>query len=580
MGQNASTIDTPQRKAEFHNAVEEVRTGDVERILAQDPGSIINSHLDNGLTPLILAIEKGDSNLIHLLLVKGADPNIPDRNGQTALHMGAKQDDFSQTLQLISYGADVNAVTTDGKTVLGVAIEKGRHDVIADLIENGADTDVTSEQDANAIPGFLGTRPHPTRRRLIVCCDGTWHDNDTEDPLSNVARIAMCISSDDPNPNFPFTQILHYQSGVGTSAFALENLYEGAVASAISEDIRDAYSFICDNFTSHRDEIILIGFSRGAFTVRAVATLLHDIGVLRGAGRYCLSRLYNLWEKQMPTVSPTHVQHSARQPSYEKTQERKELFGFVEHLLINKLTRKGVKIKACAVWDTVSALGPKLPRRLPQMRSHKLAFVDSKLCPSIQRGFQALALDEKRFHFQPKLWVKHKPTQELKQCWFRGSHANIGGGISNFGLANLSLAWMICQLHPHVKFEESKIFHLEPNWTLIPTLLSEQPTRGQARLDEQSFRVYNTMDFWYKLAGSEIRTPGEYSVENETVHFSVFALDDPDPSQVISTGRLLNIRKEPVVELEKEIMRQWSKQSSGQVLGDGLKKLQDYFHEV
>ncbi|KAI1308514.1 hypothetical protein F5Y03DRAFT_350011 [Xylaria venustula] len=606
MDQNTSTTNTAQRRAELQHAIGNGDWHAVERsILAQDPGSLINCRFENGLTPLMYAMEKNYSRP-DFLLVKGADPDAIDPYGQTSLHAAALKYPVDSALKLICYGADINAVTKDQKTALAIAIERGEPDLVAQLIEHGAGIGYTiSEQQAisklsknHEIRRLLESHPRPSRRRLIVCCDGTWQDNDTEDPLSNVARIAMCISSDDPDPRLsdnypdpeassndqrhpaPFTQILHYQSGVGTGAFAVENLYEGIFASAISEDIRDTYGFICDNFTGHGDEIILIGYSRGAFTVRAVAALVHDIGVLRGAGRYCLSRLYDLWEKQMPNVSLNGLRQPIRQPDQKKSREKLELHCYVQNLMANKLTRKGVRIKVCATWDTVSALGLKLPRWLPQIPYHKLAFVDSKLCPNIMLGFQALALDERRFHFQPNVWVEHnKEKQRLKQCWFRGSHGDVGGGVSNFGLANLSLAWMISQLDGHVKFEKSKILHLEPNLTLLPALLSEQPTRGQAILGEQSFRVYDTMSFLYKLAGSEIRKPGKYAPDTETVHFSVFALSDPDRSQVITIKQLddMREREEEALQLEKTILHEWWKRDSS--TKGGLEKLRVYLGE-
>jgi uncharacterized protein (DUF2235 family) len=64
---------------------------------------------------------------------------------------------------------------------------------------------------------------------------------------------------------------------------------------AISQDVRDAYGFICDNYSFYDDEIILIGFSRGAFTARALAALIKDVGVLSGAGRFCIDHVYGLW---------------------------------------------------------------------------------------------------------------------------------------------------------------------------------------------------------------------------------------------------------------------------------------------
>lgn len=50
-----------------------------------------------------------------------------------------------------------------------------------------------------------------------------------------------------------------------------------------SQNIREAYSFITTNYVAG-DEIILIGFSRGAYTARAIAGLINDIGLLTRRG--------------------------------------------------------------------------------------------------------------------------------------------------------------------------------------------------------------------------------------------------------------------------------------------------------
>jgi len=49
------------------------------------------------------------------------------------------------------------------------------------------------------------------------------------------------------------------------------------------KNIREVYSFIAANYTPG-DEIVLIGFSRGAFTVRSVASMIRDIGLLTRTG--------------------------------------------------------------------------------------------------------------------------------------------------------------------------------------------------------------------------------------------------------------------------------------------------------
>lgn len=59
-------------------------------------------------------------------------------------------------------------------------------------------------------------------------------------------------------------------------------IYEKNLADS-KQTIREVYSFIAANYTPG-DEIVLIGFSRGAFTVRSVASIIKDIGLLTRDG--------------------------------------------------------------------------------------------------------------------------------------------------------------------------------------------------------------------------------------------------------------------------------------------------------
>jgi len=115
---------------------------------------------------------------------------------------------------------------------------------------------------------------------------------------------------------------------------------------------------------------------------------------------------------------------------------------------MDDLVKRVVRVKVCAVWDTVSALG--LPT--PHLSPRPLAFVGKTVPGVLDNAFQALALNESRRHFRPRVWRgKEHETTNVKQCWFLGSHADVGGGNRDSGLASLSFLWMIAQLEEHTK---------------------------------------------------------------------------------------------------------------------------------
>ena len=106
-----------------------------------------------------------------------------------------------------------------------------------------------------------------------------------------------------------------------------------------------------------------------------------------------------------------------------------------------------VPIEMVGVWDTVKALG----LRMPILRHWATAghqFHNHSLGPSICNGYHALALNETRQVFKPVMWsTLPEWPGHLEQVWFRGAHGDVGGQLGGYEtarpLANLSLVWML-----------------------------------------------------------------------------------------------------------------------------------------
>jgi hypothetical protein len=69
----------------------------------------------------------------------------------------------------------------------------------------------------------------------------------------------------------------------------------GATGSGLDEHIREAYSFIAQNHNDG-DQIILTGFSRGAFTARSIAGLIDTVGILSRMGMTHFYRIFKDYE--------------------------------------------------------------------------------------------------------------------------------------------------------------------------------------------------------------------------------------------------------------------------------------------
>ena len=52
-------------------------------------------------------------------------------------------------------------------------------------------------------------------RRIIICCDGTWNDRETNQPLTNVTRIQSCLAVRDKRGSEKYEQLSYYIDGIG-----------------------------------------------------------------------------------------------------------------------------------------------------------------------------------------------------------------------------------------------------------------------------------------------------------------------------------------------------------------------------
>jgi uncharacterized protein (DUF2235 family) len=266
------------------------------------------------------------------------------------------------------------------------------------------------------------------KKRLVVCCDGTWNVPDHIDRgqvrPSNVVHIALSTRATDDHHT---PQVVFYDKGVGTNPF--EHLIGGAFGFGLSAKVKDAYRFIAERYEPG-DEIFLFGFSRGAYTARSTAGLIRNIGVLTPANLGRLDAGYELYRRR----------DSASDPSEFESQLFRRMYACEDI----------TPIRLVGVWDTVGALGipvgiPWLPISVVQRFNRRWAFHDLRLSRYVKFAYHAVAIDERRPQFSPSLWEQQRGApadQVLEQAWFAGVHSNVGGGYENTGLSAITLLWM------------------------------------------------------------------------------------------------------------------------------------------
>jgi ankyrin repeat protein len=90
-------------------------------------------------SPIHKAAEKGDVDVLKILVSQGADVNDNAGFGITPLHAAAGNGKIEAVQFLVSAGADVHAKLDDGRTPLYLAALAGSIEVVEFLVSQGAD---------------------------------------------------------------------------------------------------------------------------------------------------------------------------------------------------------------------------------------------------------------------------------------------------------------------------------------------------------------------------------------------------------------------------------------------------------
>lgn len=259
-------------------------------------------------------------------------------------------------------------------------------------------------------------------KNIVVFSDGTGQEGGKGNN-TNVYKLFNMVEDRTEN------QISFYDRGLGTGWRKITGNISGM---GISRNIYECYKFVFENYLAG-DNIFLFGFSRGATTVRSLSSFIHYFGIL-------------------PKSRPELIKQAYKIYKISDSKERKKR----ADELVARNHNQWCKIKFIGVWDTVDALG--LPIKKLDVLVDWIPFFRHKyhnllLSESVEHARQALAIDDERLTFHPKIWDKElKPYQTMKQVWFSGMHTDVGGGYKEEQLSDIPLIWMI---------EEAKKFGLK-----------------------------------------------------------------------------------------------------------------------
>jgi uncharacterized protein (DUF2235 family) len=256
-------------------------------------------------------------------------------------------------------------------------------------------------------------------KNIVVCCDGT--GNEFGDRNSNVVKLYSTLIIDGQN------QVGYYHPGVGTMGSptahnkisrAWSTVMGLAFGAGLLANVGDAYRYLM-NVYEDGDHVYLFGFSRGAYTARAIAGLLHIFGLLSPGNEGLIPYIIRMYAKR--TRNAAGMTHT-----FEVAEGFKATFC------------RNCPLHFVGVWDTVSSVGWIWdPLKLPYTAQN----------PDMRNGRHAISIDERRCYFVNNLWGAALPGQNIKQVWFAGVHSDVGGSYPELesGLSKITLEWMLCE---------------------------------------------------------------------------------------------------------------------------------------
>ena len=291
----------------------------------------------------------------------------------------------------------------------------------------------------------------PQKKLICVGCDGTWC-GETTGTLTNIQMLAESMAgrhlvpddngrADHDRRNGDVHVAGAYFQGLGLTGTFEDFIANGALADDIKQACVDAYTFIVNHY-DEQSRIVLFGLSRGAYTVRSVAGMINNWGILDksklrlGASQEADSLLKVYAEAvyyNFRSPDPKYAPNS----TYAEEFKREFSHGYP---LFPPICFMGLL-------DTVGALGvPKLNAGI----NFSYEFYDTIISSEVEVCYQALAAHDRLSFFQPcfvrradpvdkqnkragQASVKKAPSRKddwpepvTVEVWHPGAHYDIG----------------------------------------------------------------------------------------------------------------------------------------------------------
>ncbi|MGB3243417.1 MAG: DUF2235 domain-containing protein [Sulfitobacter sp.] len=295
--------------------------------------------------------------------------------------------------------------------------------------------------------------------RIAIFCDGTWN-SPTQTQPTHVHRLFQATRAD-------AGQRPVYVPGVGTGGKwatmfgkGLNKLGGGAFGWGLNANIKQAYRALAMLYKPG-DQILIFGFSRGAYTARSLAGMIRKVGIIDNPSKDRLDKAFDLYRLPGPENAPDqpHIITARRDLSPRFATSADEITWRADNPVAGQQgVPHLVTVDYLGIWDTVGSLG--IPTSIlgpvASLWNRKYRFHDTKLSRMVRSARHAVALDERRVFYRPALWdnLEQNPDgpglnagdrtekRAYQQVWFIGTHSVVGGSAGDRGLTSITLDWI------------------------------------------------------------------------------------------------------------------------------------------
>lgn len=259
-------------------------------------------------------------------------------------------------------------------------------------------------------------------RRCVVCIDGVGDISDTpgvRNP-SSIARLHASINTGLFNDEKGRTvkQVVKYYQVITSESTALGKS-GGQSTTSTEQQIHDIVFDICEQLETPKDEIFLFGSGRGAYAVRAIAGILHHMGVPDADQLKDFTELYT---STLNLIKACETEDNSKDDTAAQG--------------LRTVNRNTANIRFVGLLDAVKNCEQK-------------EVYNTRIVSTIQNFRHAMAFNENRR--TNSLDMPEAPNENdlvgrsFLQAWFLGYHTDLVGGVQYDGLSIYPLQWIMIE---------------------------------------------------------------------------------------------------------------------------------------